>query len=207
MDYNASEGEYDAPLAFAPSWYNRHRSANDYRHLEAATMVWDIPYGRSRHFGSNANRFLNTTLGGWELSISQTARSGAPLSAYNSDNNLGNGFSSRANLVGDPHVSNPSASAWFNPAAFAPAPLYTFGNAPYGIVDGPGFFQLDSGLSKKFFVTESKYFQFRWEAFNLFNNVNLDFNTLDQNVNDPNLGKIFGAGTARYMQFGLKFLF
>jgi hypothetical protein len=170
-------------------------------------MVWDIPYGPSRHFGSNANRFLNTTLGGWELSISQTARSGAPLSAYNSDNNLGNGFSSRANLVGDPHVSNPSASAWFNPAAFAPAPLYTFGNAPYGIVDGPGFFQLDSGLSKKFLVTESKYFQFRWEAFNLFNNVNLDLNTLDQNVNDPNLGKIFGAGTARYMQFGLKFLF
>jgi hypothetical protein len=205
MDFNSSEGEYDAPLPFAPSWYNRHRSGNDYRHLESATLVWDIPYGHGQRLGNSASRFLDTVLGGWEWSVSQTARSGAPLSVYNTDANLGNGYSSRADVVGDPDVGNPTSGQWFNQAAFQPAPLYTFGNAPFGILDGPGFFQFDSGLSKKFFVSESKYFQFRWEAFNLFNNVNL--NNPDTNVSDGNFGKIFGASTARYMQFGLKFLF
>jgi hypothetical protein len=207
MDENVGEGEFDALLAYSPSWYNRHRSVNDYRHIQSATLVWEVPYGRSRHFGSNANRFLNTALGGWQLALYQHARSGQPLTITNNNGNLGNGFSSRADLVGDPHVSNPSASEWFNPAAFAPAALYTFGNSSVGNIDGPGFFQLDSGLSKKFFVRENKYFQFRWEAFNLLNRVNLRGDALDQNVNDSNLGKIFSAETARYMQFGLKFLF
>jgi hypothetical protein len=205
MDENVGEGEFDALLAYSPGWYNRHRSINDYRHLESATLVWEVPYGRGRHFGSAANGFLNVVLGGWQLALYQHANSGQPLTIGNSNGNLGNGESSRADLVGDPHISDPTAQRWFNPSAFASAPLYTFGTSNIGDVEGPGFFQLDSGLSKKFFISEKRYFQFRWEAFNLFNNVNL--NNPDQNVNDSNLGKIFGASTARYMQFGLKFLF
>jgi len=205
MDENVGEGEFDALLAYSPAWYNRHRSYNDYRHLESATLVWEVPYGHARRFGGNANGLMNAVLGGWQLALYQKARSGQPLTISNNDGNLGNGFSSRADIVGDPNVSSPGAAEWFNPAAFAPAAQYTFGNSNIGNVDGPGFFQLDSGLSKKFYVTENKFFQFRWEAFNLLNNVNLD--NPDQNVNDSNLGKIFSAETARYMQFGLKFLF
>ena len=199
------EGEFDALLAYSPSWYNRHRSINDYRHLQSATAVFELPYGRGRHFGSNANAVVNAVLGGWQLALYEHAHSGQPLTISNTNGNLGNAESSRANIVGNPVGSYSSTKLWFNPAAFAPAPLYTFGTSNVGDVEGAGFFQLDSGLSKRFPITENKYFQFRWEAFNLFNNVNL-FNP-DQNVNDSNLGRIFGANTARYMQFGLKFAF
>src|SRR6266567_139985 len=113
--------------------------------------------------------------------------------------------SSRADIVSDPHVSSPGKKQWFKTSAFAPAAQYTFGNSNIGDVEGPGFFQLDSSLSKKFYFGEERFVQFRWEAFNLFNNVNL--NNPDQNVNDSNLGKVFGSGTARYMQFGLKVVF
>ena len=205
MDENVGEGEFDALLAYSPSWYNRHRSINDYRHLQSATAVFELPYGRGRHFGSNANAVVNAVLGGWQLALYEHAHSGQPLTISNTNGNLGNGESSRASIIGNTAASYSSTKLWFNPAAFAPAPLYTFGTSNVGDVEGAGFFQLDSGLSKRFPITENKYFQFRWEAFNLFNNVNL-FNP-DQNVNDSNLGRIFGANTARYMQFGLKFAF
>jgi hypothetical protein len=155
---------------------------------------------------------LDVLLGGWQVSFVQTARSGQPLTISQSDGNLGNFTSSRANLVGDPHISNPSKNEWFNTAAFAPASSYSattigaFGDSGVGVVDGPGRFQLNSMLAKNFYVTERKYFQFRWEAYNVLNRVNYD--NPDQNVSDSSgFGKIFSAGSARYMQFGLKFLF
>jgi hypothetical protein len=208
----SSGGEFDAPLPFSPAWYNRHRSINDYRHVESATLLWELPYGHGRRFGSNTSKSLDVLLGGWQVSFVQTARSGQPLTISQSDGNLGNFTSSRANLVGDPHISNPSKNEWFNTAAFAPAPSYSattigaFGDSGVGVVDGPGRFQLNSMLAKNFYVTERKYFQFRWEAYNVLNRVNYD--NPDQNVSDSSgFGKIFSAGSARYMQFGLKFLF
>lgn len=205
MDENVGEGEFDALLAYSPAWYNRHRSINDYRHIQAATLVWDVPYGHGRHFGGSSNRFVDAIVGGWQASIYERARSGQPLTISNTNGNLGNSQSSRANLIGNPNVSNPSASRWFNPASFAPAPLYTFGNSNVGDVNGPGFFNVDTALMKRAYLSEARYFEFRWEAFNAINRTNL--NNPTQNVNDVNLGKIFGSQAARTMQFGLKFLF
>jgi hypothetical protein len=205
MDENVGEGEFDALLAYSPAWYNRHRSINDYRHLQAATVVWELPYGHGRQFGGNSNRFVNAILGGWQASVYETAHSGQPLTIGNSNGNLGNGQSSRANIISNPHTDNPSANGWFNKAAFAPAPLYTFGNANVGDVNGPGYFNADTALTKRAYLSEARYFEFRWEAFNALNRTNL--NNPTQNVNDANLGKIFGSAAARTMQFGLKFLF
>jgi hypothetical protein len=200
------DDEFSALLAFSPDSYNRHRASFDFRHIQSATVVWEVPYGRSRRFGSNVNSVVNTILGGWQLSGYETARSGQPLTMSNNNGNLGNGQSSRADLIGDPSISNPGKNAWFNTAAYAPAPQFAFGTSGIGDVEGPGFFQINSGLSKDFHISEARYFQFRWEAYNLFNNVNYD--NPNQNVNDAsNLGKIFSAQAARTMQFGLRFLF
>ena len=202
------DDEFSALLAYSPDIYNRHRTTFDFRHIESATMVWEVPYGHGRKFGQGTSKALNAILGGWQLSAYQTARSGQPLVISNNNGNLGNGQQSRADLVGDPHISNQGRNAWFNTAAFAPAPLYTFGNSGVGDVEGPGFFQLNSGLSKNFYISDARYFQFRWEAYNLFNNVNYTAGSIDVNVNDTaNFGKVFGAEAARTMQFGLRFVF
>ena len=73
-------------------------------------------------------------------------------------------------------------------------------------MDGPGEHVIDTGLMKNFYITEGKYFQFRWEMFNMPNHVN---------YNNPNTtiglagrtGRIFSAKPARVMQFGLKFIY
>jgi hypothetical protein len=197
--------EYTPILQYSPEWYNRGRAAYDVRHIEYATLLWELPYGRGRAFGSQTNALVDAILGGWNFTVTQQARSGQPLTIDGGYPNLGNGNGTRADIVGDPSVSNPTPSMWFNTAAFTGPPLYTFGNSSIGVIEGPGFLQFNVGLAKQFRFTESKLLELRGEAFNAFNRVN--YNNPDTNVASGNFGVITGANTARYMQLGLKFLF
>jgi hypothetical protein len=150
-------------------------------------------------------RVLDFAAGGWQLSGIYSYQSGAPLTFTVPGATLGNGVNARPDIIGDPHLSNPSAAAWFNTAAFAAPPPYTFGNSGVGILQGPSFSDLDASLMKNFHVTESKYFQFRWELFNSLNHVNLG--PVNTTLNQPTTGKILSAGDARQMQLALKFVF
>jgi hypothetical protein len=202
-----------AKVPFAPDFYTRSRSTVDRRHIESATLLWQLPYGRGKRFGSQANKFVDGVLGGWQLAFIQTAQSGLPLGISDSEGNLGNGWDVRARQIGNAHVNNPNKNMWFNTAAFTnyagltPSAGFFALASPFGILEGPGEFTLNTGLSKSFRVTESKSLQFRWEAFNLPNRVNL-INPDTEFADGPGaFGHIFGSGPSRYMQFGLKFTF
>jgi hypothetical protein len=197
--------EYTSLLPFSPAWYNRGRTGFDYRHIEFATLVWEVPVGKGRAFLTSSNAVVNALLGGWDFAFTQQGRSGAPLSISGGYSNMGNGTGTRADIVGDPSISNPSPNAWFNTAAFARPALYAWGSSSLGAIEGPGAFQINTNLSKRFYIAERKDLQFRWEAFNTFNNVN--YNNPSTNVASGTYGKITSAGTARYMQMALKFNF
>lgn len=205
MTVNTGDCETCALLQYSPDWYNRNVSTMGYPQVESATVVWQLPYGHGRTYGGSSGFLENAILGGWEVAALQTAHSGIPLTIGQSNGNLGNGYSSRAKIVGNPEISEQNKDHWFNTSAFAPAPLYTFGNSGVGAVNGPGGFQLNSSVAKDFPWKEGKYFQFRWETFNLTNHVN--YNNPNTNVVDRNFGKITGSGAARYMQFGAKIVF
>ncbi|MGH9627563.1 MAG: TonB-dependent receptor domain-containing protein, partial [Bryobacteraceae bacterium] len=205
MADNLPDCETCSLLPYSPDWYNRGRTSFDRRHIEYATAVWELPVGRGKAFGNSLHPVLDALVGGWQIAVTQQAQSGSPLSLSQGVASLGNGWTPRPNIVGDPFIDNPTPQAWFNTAAFAPAPLHTFGDAGIGILEGPGLFQLNTGLSKNFFVTESKYLQFRFETFNTTNRVN--YNNPSTSLTSANYGRITGAGSARYMQLGLKFLF
>ena len=66
-----------------------------------------------------------------------------------------------------------TAANWINRAAFAPAPLGTYGNVAYNSFKGPGTFQLNMAVSRIFAIRERQSIQVRAEAFNLPNHVNL----------------------------------
>ncbi len=83
----------------------------------------------------------------------------------------------------------------------------------------PGFWNSDMTLAKDFHISESKYFQFRWEVFNAFNHQNLgvpnntwclppfaDGSTDAIHIPGCGFGKITNVQTdPRAMEFGLKF--
>ncbi len=65
----------------------------------------------------------------------------------------------------------------------------------------------DFSVHKKIPLSETKYFQFRAEIFNVFNHTN--FSNPDGGYSDgtTSFGKITTAGDPRLLQFALKFFF
>ncbi|MGA8510583.1 MAG: carboxypeptidase regulatory-like domain-containing protein [Candidatus Sulfotelmatobacter sp.] len=165
---------------------NAYRASSnfDQRHNITIAYVYDEPF--FKHKGL-ANMFL----GGWQWSGITLIQSGSPFSVYNeglfatADNaGVANNFAtsgSYPDLVGNPHQgtnSSPLAGnltgfgpLLYNPSAFALPTGLTFGYAGRNILRNPWRTNFDMALIKHFAVTESKYFEFRAEAFNVFNHV------------------------------------
>ena len=202
---NGGASIWDTPTPFAPKGYNRGRSSLDHTHILAMNAVWELPFGRERHYGKNLHPVMNGIVGGWQFSTIYNFISGNPLSFGVPAATLGNGWSTRPNLSGNPRVSNPTAEKWFNPDVFSTPPDYTFGNSGIGILDGPANHTWNLGLMKNFHFTERKFLQFRWELFNAINHVNLSDPVTT--IGFGTTGQIFSAGDARQMQMALKFVF
>jgi len=97
---------------------------------------------------------------------------------------------------------------WFNPNDFSDPPIGQFNNGtPRTICCGPGLDDWDFSVHKKIALSETKYFQFRAEIFNLFNHTN--FSNPDGHFQDgpAEFGRITEAADPREMQFALKFFF
>jgi hypothetical protein len=104
---------------------------------------------------------------------------------------------------------------WFDPCAFIPQPLGTFGNLGRNTLIGPGRSTVDFLVNKHFRIREGQDLEFRSEFFNLFNHVNLaDPDATTRRIFDTNgrlvgpAGKITQTTTpSRQIQFGLKYVF
>ena len=196
---------------YNPARYDRSVSGLDLTHILSVNTLYDIPVGKGKTF-STGNGALDYILGGWQINNLFQAHSGTAFTPVITSDiaNTGNtgwmGYE-HLNLVGKPGLPHRSAREWFNTAAFASPALYTYGNAGRNSLRGPSFWDLDSSLFRLFPVGEGRQFEFRAEAFNLFNNVNLG-----QPNNDINSGSAFGtingtANTARQLQLAAKFIF
>jgi len=94
---------------------------------------------------------------------------------------------------------------YINPAAFSPAPTFTFGNLSRNIgYRGPGEANWDLSIFKDVAFKERYKAQFRAEALNAFNTpLFANPNTL---LNSSNFGKlVYQTNTPRELQLGLRF--
>jgi hypothetical protein len=99
-------------------------------------------------------------------------------------------------------------AAYFNTAAFARPAVGTFGNSGRDILTGPGNFTTNMAILKNFRLSSREglgKIQFRAEAYNLINWVNLG--TPAASLTAVNFGQISSAGAARVMQFALRYDF
>ncbi len=115
---------------------------------------------------------------------------------------------------GEACVPGPCVS-WFNPAAFALPAGGTYGNMGVGSLRGPGFWEWDQSMFRRFPIAEGRQIEFRAEAFNVTNSTRLG--NPDTNLSSGNFGKITssanpygimtGNNGGRIMQFALKYIF
>jgi hypothetical protein len=178
----------------------------DVRHRFALSTVYDIPEAKQMEL----TRLITQN---WHLSAIYQAESGMPftISVFGDTANSGTVLGEnpiRANVTGQP-VFGPgtrTAAEWFNPAAFAAPPAFTYGDAGRNSVYGPPLQTLDLALERAFHITEKANFQFRAEAFNALNKVNLG--TPNRFVNEPQFGTITMAMTpGREIQLSARFSF
>lgn len=140
------------------------------------TMVYDLPFGKGRHFDPGSQAF-NAFFGAWELGINTEIRSGTPWGVVMvTDTSNTYAAANRPNLLSNPNISHDSTAAmlnqYFNTGAFqAPAAGY-FGNAARNLGHGPGMIEGDVSLNKRWPITERLGLQFRVDCFNILNHAN-----------------------------------
>jgi hypothetical protein len=190
----------------------------DVKLLNIASVVYQLPFGHGRQFGSSINPVLDAAFGGWELNSIITANTGTPLdvsyspSAANDVTGLTNDY--RGEAILRPNISGSSISqskgqlvntyfagyTFTTPAASAP-----FGNEGRDAFRAPGLAQWDFAVNKTFRIREGINLQFRSEFFNVTNHTNFGIpNTVSTNAA---FGTIRTTYPARQIQFALKLLF
>jgi hypothetical protein len=177
------------------------RSSFDLKHRLSVSFAWALP-------------FEGRILSDMELQGIVTVHSGRPFTVAllpeldNSNTGrttLGFGANDRPNVIGIAKLDDPSPDRWFNTAAFAIPPYGTFGNAGRNILEGPGYQNVNLGITKYLPLAGDARLQIRAEAFNLFNRAN--FNLPDAFVNSPTFGRVVSADSPRRCQFGVRIIF
>jgi hypothetical protein len=189
----------------------------DVTHLFSANGVYDLPFGRGRSFGGNANNFVNAFIGGWQFATIFTAHSGFAFGTNTGAFPVGFVFDSPAVLTGSGsalatniHDDNGKIQLFANPSAALNALSNPFGGqiGNRNNLRGPGFVNFDMSLAKRFVMpwSEKHTIQFRTEAYNVFNHTN--FADPGANINSPTFGQITAqAGGNRVLQFALRYEF
>lgn len=194
----------------------------DVRHRFVSSFNWEVPYFR------NLSGPANLALAGWELTGIFNAQSGSPFTVFDCTNGVSvcprallTGAVKRSGVGGSrPVTDEPNRFNYLDLTGLAGgAGTYintTAGNADFGpyprnmsarnFFRGPGAWDMDAGLYKRFHVTERFGLQFRAEFYNLFNHPNLFIRGGEADISSSTYVPAFKSGR-RNIQLALKLTF
>jgi hypothetical protein len=224
IDDSSSRQDGNLVNSYDPA-LNRASSNFDQRHNLSVSYVYDLPFLRN-------NNLSGKLLGGWQYSGIMSFSTGSPFTVTFPGDNAGvaNGVTTTAayaDIVGDPnaggHVTIPGQGIQiYNPNAYAAPRGLTFGDSGRNSLTNPNRTNFDMALFKTFAIKESMHFEFRAEAFNVFNHTELGYingdggsgasNSANLNSGTSGFGgtnflQILSAHNARILQLGAKFIF
>ncbi len=231
----ANAGNSDTPQNFGTMVGEKSDTDTDRRHTANISGIWDISYFKG------SQKWVGAILNGWQISPIVSFTSGSAISLLTgADKNADQYASDRPNAIAgvrqtlDPHRARADAAAqWFNTAAFqangpgVPGGIGLGAGTPTGGADGnvshntlrgPGSRNVDLGIFRTVNTWEGVKLQFRAEASNAFNMVNLSNPGISgpQTINpttgavtaaSSSFGKITSAGTPRQIQVGARLTF
>ncbi len=173
--YGRNEGDGINPNTYQNP---RNRAADkgrvgwDARHVAVMSFVWDVPTPTALSRG-----VAGAVFAGWQANGIITLRSGFPFTV--GQGNIINTANSpvRPDRVASGKLQTRTLQKWFDPDAFrlvscvnsAIPETCHYGNSGVGILEGPGFKNVDFSVFKNFRLAESARLQFRAEFFNFFN--------------------------------------
>ena len=198
---------------------NRGSADWDRRHNFVFSQLWELPFGKGKQLLGDISRTADWLIGGWQVNSITTIQSGLPFNfGYDAGANINTG-PNRPNIDGDPNIDLSGTRYSIDTSVFSNPGPGRFGNLKRNAFRGPGYWRTDASLFKKIKLTETKELEFRIEAVNFFNTVNLNnpdsfigrFDESGALVPNNSLGVInstaYGGDTQRNFQFALKFKF
>jgi hypothetical protein len=212
--FDDSSDKADSNFVDSYNLKSNYASSNfDQRNILTASWIYDLHYFKKAGLP-------HVFLGGWQLAGIMTSQSGVPFSvingAFGDSAGVANGYGtgSYADLVGNPFAlpanrnsPNPNilGPLLFNPAAYAQTQGLTFGNSGRNSLNIPHRTNFDMSVYKVFTPIEKLSFQFRAEAFNVFNHT--QFSSVNSAVGADFFMIAGSAHSGRVLQLGLKAAF
>jgi hypothetical protein len=184
MDYVNENTTIANPIDFSLSW---GRSNFDRLHSYTLSTIYDLPMGPGKRWMTDS--VAGKVIGGWQISGLFIAQSGTPLN-ITGNNTLINtpGNTAYANANGEQKVLGGLGPGllYFDPSVYSLPAANVQGNMKRnGGPEGPGFWEIDAALFKRFGIGASRYAEFRVDAFNVTNSVRWG---------NPNTGYATGTG-------------
>ncbi len=207
------EDSGDGPGFFRiPRFYGRtYGDLNqDVRQNFQMTAIYDVPFGPGKSILADSP--LGKILGGWQINGLLSAYTGTPFSVTANASELNAAGSGQiADCVGEPtYLKEGSNGLWIHPSAFGQPTGARFGTCGPNNVRGPGLFNLDLGIFRKFQLSEKFQLQFRAEGFNMTNTPHFE-RPNGRSVTSSNfmiLNRIRNTGREgideRFFRFGLR---
>jgi hypothetical protein len=213
----------------------------DRTHVFTGQTVYEFPFGKGKRFGGNVSRLTDHLIGGWNINSLFTGMTGEPWSVRSGVFTSNFSHQSRADLIGPmPSTALRQCATQVGPCLLSTSlttdnvnrltpgfkiPLPGGDGMGRNVFRGPGYWNLDLGVTKYFQITEVLRMQFRAEAFNALNHPNFD-QPVSASTGSPSiLSTAFGQSccstvappstqtviqtgeSARIIQFALKLLF
>ncbi|MFB3902629.1 MAG: carboxypeptidase regulatory-like domain-containing protein [Acidobacteriota bacterium] len=196
----------DIWMNYGPSGLSRDFAYN-------ASFLYELPFGSTK--GLLRSGPLNWVFGDWQMGGIFSIQSG-PWVSHSMNVNYTNTYGPyRGNLVGKVNLpkNQRDSMRWFDDTAIVAGEPGVYGNAGRGLIQAPGWKNVDFLLSKNFSMPfEGHHLQFRYEVFNLTNNAHLGAPSINAVltsivIGNPQSTRIITGGPPRQMQFALKYLF
>jgi hypothetical protein len=208
-----------APYFPLPNWQQLDWGLSQINLNQSFTgsVIYDLPFGRGKQFGSSWNGVTNALLGNFQVTLIERISSGFPVPLIDSNNQSGSFFQNGGNgnnwnrpdrVAGcNPSNANHGKLEWINASCYVAPPVGQLGNASRVPATGPDFVNTDFSVIKQFALPWREMgLNFRAEFFNLFNHAQfgspvndvsaLGFGSVNSTVNNP-----------RLVQFALKLSF
>ena len=206
-------------------YLNRAVSDFDTKHIITVDSLYQLPLGKGQAFASTNNWLANALIGGWQLSDVFRATSGLPWDVrepgWSTDWQI-EGYGVQTGplhikkhidpISGDPaYFAGSTTASAINTGVYTGSPIrlpYPGETGQRNNFRGDGYLDLDTGLSKKWGLSDHGTLKFTWEVYNVTNTVRFDPESIGESLTSGGLGTASVLLTQpRRMQFSLRYDF
>lgn len=184
-------------------------SSFDVRQRLTGNWVFELPFGPNRALLSKGG-FWSKALDGFSLSGDYSIATGSYYTpnyvltvqetASGSSNSLRPNRNFSMPIQGQKRLGN-----WFNASAFSAPAAGQFGTASRNSIQGPGTKSVDASLSRSVSLGETRSFEARVTASNVFNMV--EYSGINTTLNSPTFGQVTGTASMRSLTFIARYRF